>query len=346
MDDELVDVCSLGIGLELEGLRLSHPVLADKQCQRTGKRGLQREFYLDFVGFHALPFSLQLLAGRVFQHDVVDTSGAAGSKMNGLLPARDQRRRIAQAELPRLSVWIHEVKNGSVVLFKSPIAVHGALHIVIQMRCGQSAGADGKATLHRVGFHRKLDCLVILRGQAQRHLMGIVSGEHQRCAFHGQDQIGLGGAQQLLGIDGMQRRHLRLLDGRQRGDQNRFGVMEGRRCVQCQCELVAMQRGQRRNVLILRSAKGVEDSRDIHNRRNVGTVVPIAQLWREARLHGEVPRGARGQRLDDRGAVAIIENQRPLPLHQAARLQLGNAVQALLVHLDCKASGKKRRGFL
>ena len=73
---------------------------------------------------------------------------------------------------------------------------------------------------------------------------------------------------------------------------------------------IAVLRGQRRNVLILRGVEGVQDARDIEHRGNVGTVVAVAQLRRVARLHRQIARRPGGERLDDRGAVAVVQNQR------------------------------------
>ncbi len=139
----------------------------------------------------------------------------------------------------------------------------------------------------------------------------------------------------------MQRGQLLLLDRGQRRHEHRLRVMKRRRCVQCQGNLLALRRAQRRNVLILRGAERIEDLGDIDHGGDVGTVIAITQLWREAGLHREVTGGPAGERFHDRSAVAVIQNQRRLPLHQTWRLQLGDFVQALVIDLDGETASQQ-----
>ena len=171
------------------------------------------------------------------------------------------------------------------------------------MRRIQSGRVDHQATLHRISLGGQVDGLMILRAQTQRHLMCIVRGENQRRALNRHDQACLSGAQRCFGVHCMQRRRLRSLDCRQRRHQHRFRIVERRRGVQCQGELIPMLRGQRRNVLILRGAKGIEDAGDIHHRCNVGAVIAVTCLRGKAGLHGKITRRARGKRFDDRSTV-------------------------------------------
>ena len=106
--------------------------------------------------------------------------------------------------------------------------------------------------------------------------------------------------------------------------------------------LVAARRSQRRNILILRGMEGVQDARDIEDRGDVGTVVAVAQLRGIARFHRQIAARTRGQRLDDGGAVSIVQNERLLALRQAGRLQLGNPVEAFRVDLDGQAARQQR----
>ena len=104
-----------------------------------------------------------------------------------------------------------------------------------------------------------------------------------------------------------------------------------------------MRRSQGGYVLILRGTERVEYSGNVEYRCNVGAVVAVAQLRRVACLHGQIAAGAGCQRLDDRGAVSVVQYQRLATLRQARRLQLGNPVEAFLVDFDRKTAGQKRR---
>ena len=85
--------------------------------------------------------------------------------------------------------------------------------------------------------------------------------------------------------------------------------------------LLALLSGQRGNVLILRGPEGFKDTRDVQHRCDVGAVVTVTQLRGEAGLHGQVARRTGGECFDDGGAVAVVENERALPLRQAGSLQ-------------------------
>ena len=83
-------------------------------------------------------------------------------------------------------------------------------------------------------LRRQIERLAVLALQAQRHLVRVAGGEHQRRTLHGQHQDVLARAVDLLRVDRMQRRQLCTLDGRQRHHQHRLGIAKRRRRVQRQ----------------------------------------------------------------------------------------------------------------
>ena len=177
--------------------------------------------------------------------------------------------------------------------------------------------------------------------------MRVLGGEHQGRAFDRQHQGVAAGAVDLLGIDRVQGRQARLLHRRQRpAPWHRFRLVERGRGVERQRQLIAVLRRQRRDVLELRGTERIEDAGDVDHRADIGTVVAVAGLRRGAGRKQQVGVVAAGQRLDDRGAVAVVEDQRLLPRHQARRLHLRQAVEALLVDLDGEAARQQRRRLL
>ncbi len=195
-------------------------------------------------------------------------------------------------------------------------------------------------------MRRQRNYRALLACQGQLDVMRVSRGEHQRCAFDGQDERVLASAVNLLRIDRMQRRELGRFDRRQGGDQHRFGIMEGRRCVQTQIEVLAAERAKGRDIHVTRGAKRIKDAADVENGGDVRAVVAVAELWRIARLHDQIAGGPGGQCLNDRGAVAVVQDEGLTPLQQTGRLQFGHALHALVVELDRQAPREQRGRLL
>src|SRR5262249_55694987 len=62
--------------------------------------------------------------------------------------------------------------------------------------------------------------------------------------------------------------------------------------------------------------------------------------------HGEVARRSRGERLCERDAASVIEDQRLPSLREARRLQYRNLPETSLVDLDSEAAREERNGLL
>ncbi len=345
MHDEAVVMTRLGKGLYRDRLRLTDAVLGHPQGHGPGFRFLKRQLHLELIGLDRLPISLQLFACRVFQHDAVDTADAIGLQVNRILTADHQRVFVAGREPPGLRVRIHQQEARTVVALEAPICLQRHLHAVPKVRGMQRSGVDDVTSLSRIGLGGQVDALSVFPHQAQRHVMRITGGKYQRRAVDGQHQRGSAGAVNFFGIHRMQRRQLGRFHRRQRRDQHRLRAVKGRCRVQGQREFVAMQRSQGRNILISRGTEGVEDARNIEHRCDVGAVIAVAQLRGIARLHCQITARAGGQRLDDRCAVPVIQNERLLALGQAGRLQCGKPVETLLIDLDRQAPGQQRGGL-
>src|SRR3546814_9357438 len=68
----------------------------------------------------------------------------------------------------------------------------------------------------------------------------------------------------------------------------------------------------------------MEDADDVEYRGDVRAVHAITKLGRDAGRHHQIGGRPRGQRLCNRHAVPVVEDQRVLVLRQAGRLQLRN----------------------
>jgi hypothetical protein len=86
--------------LHVQRLRLRQAVLRHHEGHGSGLRFLQRQLDLDLIGLGSLPFGLQLLAGRILEHDAVDAADAVRAQMHGVLAPDDQGRLVARRELP------------------------------------------------------------------------------------------------------------------------------------------------------------------------------------------------------------------------------------------------------
>ncbi len=253
-------------------------ILLDQQRHRAGLDFLKRQLDLHLVGLELLPVDLEFLAGRIFQHDAVDAADAVGAKMHGILAADDQRRRVAGRQLPGRGMRVHQAKTGTVIRLESPIAAQRRLHAVAEHGRAQTRGIDDEAALTCIGDGGQFQGLAVAPGQAQRHVVRIAGGKHQRRALDRQHQGRSSRAIDLLRIHRVQRRQLRLLDGGKRHHQHRLGILERRDGVQRQDELVAARRCERGDVLILRGVKRVQDARDVKQRGDVRAVVAGAEL--------------------------------------------------------------------
>ena len=173
--------------------------------------------------------------------------------------------------------------------------------------------------------------------------MRIGGGKHQRSSLGGQHQFRPLRAVHLFGIDGVERRHLRRLDRRQRGHQDRLGIVKRGRRVEFERKLIALLGGQRGNVLVLRGVKGIHDARDVHDRGDIGAVIAIARLRRGAQLQGQIGDGTRSERLNNRGSVPIAQHQPVLSLHQAGGLQIGHFLETGRIEFDGQAARQQQR---
>ena len=61
--------------------------------------------------------------------------------------------------------------------------------------------------------------------------------------------------------------------------------------------MVAIGRRQRRYVLVLRRMEGIQQAGDIDDRPDIGTIITVGGLGRDAELLDQVHRRAGGQRL-------------------------------------------------
>ncbi len=342
---ETVEVSGFREGVHRHRLGVAGAVLLHQQRQRAWLGFLQWEFDLHLIGLHRFPFGGELFTGRVPQHDVVDTTGAGGLQVDGGLTADDQRT-VLRIHRPGLRMGVHEVETRTVVGIKSPITMQLAVNAVAERSLPQGRSVDDEPALLGVSADRQIDRGAIFPRQGELHIVRITGGEHQRRALDRQDQLGFARAVEFLRIDSVQRRQLLLLDRGQRRHENRLRVMKGRRRVERQIERIADGGAERRDVLILRRAERVEDLRDVQHRCDVGTVVAVAQLRREAGFHGQVTGRTGRQGLDNRRAMSVVENESALPLHQAWSLQLRNLVETLLVDLDGETACQQGSGFL
>ena len=172
----------------------------------------------------------------------------------------------------------------------------------------------------------------------RREVVRVAGGKRQGSPIDRQHQGSAPCTENFLWIHRVQRRQLCRFDRRQRNDQHRHGTMKGRSRVERQRQLVASRGGQGRDVLILRRAKRFHDPRNVEYRGDVRTVVAVTQLRRITCLHCQIAARTRGQCFDNRGAVAVVQNQRLLALHQTRRLQLGDSVQAFVFDFNGEAA--------
>ena len=151
-------------------------------------------------------------------------------------------------------------KLRALVGIEAPVSAQRRLHVVAEHDRAQAPWCRPRsrpATASAVTGRFKR--LAVGSGQVQGHVVRIGGRKHQRRSLHRQHQRRLSRAVNLLGIHRVQRRQLSLFDRRHRHHQHRFGIVERRRRVERESELVAARRRERRDVLILRGVEGVED---------------------------------------------------------------------------------------
>ena len=110
------------------------------------------------------------------------------------------------------------------------------------------------------------------------------------------------------------------------------------RIVQLKLQGVAPGHGQRRQVLVLRCVKAVEDLRHVEHGAHIHAVVTAAGLLGVRHLRQHVAGRARGELLHHARAAAVVEHQAVRVLHQARRLLLGGLIETLRIDLDIQAA--------
>src|SRR6202035_757203 len=177
--------------------------------------------------------------------------------MNRVLAPDDQRGFIARSQFPRFCVNIDQTKGRALVRLESPISLERCMNTVAKNSTSQGGGIDYIAALYRIGLCRQGYGFAISAGYGEREAVCISCGKCQRRTVDRQHERRTSKAENFLWVDRVQRRQLRRLDRRECNHQYRHGAVEGRRRIERQGELVFALRGQRRNILILRSAKRI-----------------------------------------------------------------------------------------
>ncbi len=201
-------------------------VLLDQQSQLSRLRRLQRQLHLHLVGPDGLPFGLELLACRVAHHDAIDAAHAA--RLRGEWCPRGRRSPRPSSAASRhdsaraLTSWKVGPEKGS----KPQYPFRAPRTRLPRLAAADSGRIHHEAALLRVRSRGQLDRLAVAARQAEVQVVRIARGEHQRRALDRQDERALARAVDFLGVDRMQRRRLRRLDGRQRGHEHRLRVVE------------------------------------------------------------------------------------------------------------------------
>ena len=180
----------------------------------------------------------------------------------------------------------------------------------------------------------------------QSEIACVSCGEDQRCPVSGKDEPAFAGAENFLLVDGMERWGLCGFDRRQRDDEYRLGIVKGRRRVELEVQAVIMLGSQRRDVLIFGGVNGIQDARDVDDRRNVRAVIAEARTGCVAGLHAQVAGRSGCESADDGHAVPVVQNQRILLLHQAGGLLFNDFVQTIFIELHAQTAGEQRRNLL
>ncbi len=167
VDDEASQVGRFAEGAQCDLLRVRGTELGDEQGHRTGRGILQRQFDFDRIGLDRLPVDLELLAGAVLEHDVIDTADTVRGEVNGALAPDHQRALVARGQCPGLASGIDQVEGRRLVEIKSPVPVQGADHRIAEARRAQRAGVDHEATLPRIRRGRQFHGAPVAAGKTE-----------------------------------------------------------------------------------------------------------------------------------------------------------------------------------
>ena len=202
------------------------------------------------------------------------------------------------------------------------------------------AGIGREPAVLGVGRDGDIKDFARLALQPKRHGLGVVCGEDQWRAIH--LQHGVGGREAIvgLGIGGVQRGCLNGLDRRKRGDENGLHVAEGGGRVEPQLQVFALWRGEGWHILEVRHAHGAQEARDVEHGANIGAIGAPAHLRRGAQLGHQVGRCPRAEGSDDGIALAVVQHQGVLILHQTGGLKIRALLEAAGVELDAEGAGE------
>ena len=205
-------------------------------------------------------------------------------------------------------------------------------------------GAEDEAALKGVGGERN-----VLGGgtlvDVQHEIVREAGGEDERSAFDGQDDVGLEQAGHLVGVGRPERRSGGWLDRGKANDDDRLGIVKGRRRVEAEVEGRALGKGDRGNVLILCGVEIAGDADEVDDGADVRAVRSAAGERGGAGGVDEVGVGAAGERGDHSLAVAVVEQGLVAALREAGVLHIDGPLEAVVVGLEVEGA-REQHGVL
>ena len=258
--------------------------------------------------------------------------------MQGIGTADDQGSLVGGRSLPGAGVRNIEGKARSVVVLEAPHAFERA-----SSRQGETGGIDFAAIQLEtaeggVGSGRQVKRLALLVFEMKDEIMAVIRRIECGIAHDAEDRLRLLQAGCLLQVDRRKRRQGGFFDRWQRNDDDRLGIVEGRRHIELGVHGVPVGRGQGRNVLILGAVQTVKNTSHVKDGAHVGAVVAGAGIRSVGELGCKIGGRAGGELGDDRGILARIDGHVVCIGGQALGLLSGRTEKTVLVDLEREAA--------
>ena len=184
---------------------------------------------------------------------------------------------------------VHQAKARAVIGLESPIAVQRCLHAVAENGRAQARGVDDEPALCCVGGCRQFQstCRPSRSGSMSCHARSrwktpaALPRPATPARFFSRSKSPSGPPRAAEGV-------ARCSIAGSATTSTDFGLWNDGAVFSVNVELVALQRCERRNVLVLRGMKRIHDARNVQHRGDIGAVVAVARLRGVAGLHRQI----------------------------------------------------------
>ena len=180
----------------------------------------------------------------------------------------------------------------------------------------------------------------------QRQIVGQIGSEDEGRAFGLKAEPGFLRALNLRGTCRAQCGGFRGPDGRERDNDDRFGIAERRRDVQTKVQRVLRRERQRGNVLKVRRVERRQNLGGVDDCADIGAELPGAAHRGVTQLVHQVAGGAVGDLRHQRLRIGIVEHHAVGVLGQARGLLVCGLIKTLLIDFDAQGARRKLRPFL